>query len=407
MVGNRSRAGGVPRDALFAAKIPRPRDHEAKSVEMVPVTKRTFFCGSLWQIVLVSILNLVGGPNQPTVDSSKTQLASANECSKCGRAPNQTTALAFNTATEMNMRCLFLLAFGAVASSAFATAPSDEPCVCEAVSGKTCPCHVAALIDWFKAEGGIMGPLEFKDGGMWATEDIANGTVFLEAPHSVAFEAQHAAHDDLIAGAIELTHELIKARALPSHRFHLYATMLQPVCQLPFCGAPLPPNVSTTYYYENQVNAPIQNQIPKNMWNDFSLVLSRKWRNRMVPVFDLFNHDDVKGQPLSDQNGTFKFQANVDIKAGEQVFIHYGHHSSAYWLQGYNMDHSNAPDTCSDALLMRTPRHNDVQRYACFRDDKTHGYSDVANATMDAFKREDLPALKGLAEWLDAALAIV
>jgi len=251
-----------------------------------------------------------------------------------------------------------------------------------------------------------MAPMEFRNGGFWATADIVAGSILLEAPESLALNAT-SAEGNLTSGAVELAHTLHRAREDPEHKFHLYAQVLRPVCQLPFCGASLPVNLSTTYYFEKEINAALRKLAPPDLHADLSLVLSRKWNNTMLPVFDLFNHDAALGKPLQHADGVFQYVAGADIKAGQQIFIDYGQHSTSGWLQYYNMHLNSAPDSCKDAMYLKSPLHMESQRYACFRDDTAHSYDDIANATLDAFERNDLAALKGLAEWLDTHLVVV
>ena len=213
--------------------------------------------------------------------------------------------------------------------------------------------------------------------------------------------------DDMTRGVIDLSHTLYNARKDPLHKYNTYARFLQPVCQLSFCGAPLPDGVSTSYYYLTEWEEGARELVPQDLHADLSLVLSRKWGNGMIPVFDLFNHDADKGASLEQKDGKLRLRAGSDFKSGEQVFINYGAHTASVWLMYYNMHLTSGQDTCKDALRVRTPLHMDVQRYACFRDDTSHTYEQVRNATLHALDSGDLAALKGLAEWLDNHLVVV
>jgi hypothetical protein len=285
----------------------------------------------------------------------------------------------------------------------------DSKCekICEGVSQfQTCPCRTNELLRWVKSKGGFLGPISFRNGGFWADEDLPAGTLVANVPAHLILEAP--ALNLGLGAAASLAQLLADALVDANNPWHTYSKSLSHTCQLPFCGAAAPENVSLNYYFERDVLDVQRNLTSPSLWPQLSLAISRRWANKMIPLLDLFNHHETAGAPVRVNGaGDHYIQTKVDVKAGEQVFANYGKHSTMEWVQNYNMHHTSGGDTCTDALYLRSTLHTTADVYRCFKDDSSNTIDEVGAAIIDAMEQHNLAAVKGLAAWLDSHLILV
>ncbi len=272
-----------------------------------------------------------------------------------------------------------------------------------------------ALFNWMKNNGAIFPNLEYRNGGMFATEDIPQDSVLAFLPSKLVLSHTNGTSTNLP----EMAALLRKVASEPDHFFRPYIESLPWACQTPHCGAePWPAlNLTATPLFKTLVVDTMRQGVNDSLLIEFSLALSRRWDFGMCPGLDLFNHkNDAEGLTYTANQRSVVLQANKAYKKGEEVFDSYGNNKgAAFWAATYNMQHSSsfeADSNCETQLSFyasETLRTNVTARVQCFASQQlsSANYEVLKETFMGAIAHNDLAAIKGLAQVFSKGLHLV
>mmetsp|Transcript_7170 Transcript_7170/g.10467 ORF Transcript_7170/g.10467 Transcript_7170/m.10467 type:complete len:381 (+) Transcript_7170:52-1194(+) len=205
------------------------------------------------------------------------------------------------------------------------------------------------VIEWLRSRDGghFTEKVFFRDGGMFAAEDISEGEIVMMIPPNALFGPNADDDSDECGTARRLAHEYVHLKEKSDHWPYLqYVFESFPHKSVPIgwssagkkivrdliVGSELEPRGFGRGSYKNACGATDDDSLAVWLEAAWRIVLSRGWHHIMVPVFDMVNHrngryHNVDRRSTTDEllqvDGDYTIVATKDIKAGSQLHNSY------------------------------------------------------------------------------------
>ena len=222
------------------------------------------------------------------------------------------------------------------------------------------------LEKWFREQGGIINKCKYDKTNrrMVATDNIKAGEILVQANFSFLFPLRKRNGNMSDYTMAEILYNSTDPFFKP------YLDSLPKTCQTAICGNRVKNStlVNTTKFFDRYLDN--ERKIlgyREHLYQPLGVVLTRSWKaHGMAPVFDRFNHDSIKGSEvdfLPEKGEKIILKAKVDYAKGEEVFNHYGEHSTIEWLYNWNMLSTDVSlDKCVDMVFQKHLMHVDKKR---------------------------------------------
>lgn len=268
---------------------------------------------------------------------------------------------------------------------------------CFALCNARDPLRITRLFAWARLKGAyIHSCLEYRDAGMYTTCTIPPNTLLTCVPNELILDPEVPKNE---------TRGTVFARVLPSadesHPLWYYIDTLPKTCQIPACR-PINRSVVTRRGAKKiqEMSAALSTLFGSSQENRiaFSVSKSRKWSVGMVPVLDLFNHNERLGDiPNKNRTSVCLHSGNISYHRGDEVFNSYGAQSHFHWYKNYGFVPSDTTPTCNDMTFLRVG--SDELRADCIANtDST--IEEMTLEYVEALMLDDTAMIKGASRWL-------
>lgn len=260
---------------------------------------------------------------------------------------------------------------------------------------------IKKLFAWAKQKGTFVHDcLEYRDYGMYTTCSIPEQTALVCVPMDITLVPPLAS--DEISINTQLTQILLSANE--SHPLWPYIDALPKTCQNLVCQKPDISVLTRSGLHKIEKLQSRFASVPHEQKVAVSVVQSRSWPHGMVPILDLFNHDEFKSKiPFKDvkhkNNKTYTclISSNHTYSKGDEVYNSYGESSHFHWYKHYGFVPHYDTHSCEDMLLLRHGAEED--RVKCISE-ATSTVEHMIREYVDALKVGDEAMMKGASLWL-------
>ena len=251
----------------------------------------------------------------------------------------------------------------------------------------------ARHIGWAVEHGAYVHPsLQYQQSGMFSKHGpILSGETLVRLPASLEFRCENCSLH-------QFTMKFVEALEDDNNFWNVYLKSLPLSCQNPLCAEPNK-SILTVLGYKS-----VKRVLPQPISNESSVIASRQWKNGLLPVMDLFNHNSKFGDELrlSEDGKEYLLVASKEYKQYEQVYMHYGRQKNTFEMYnryGFLLDDEFL--TCKDIKMMRIGDAN--ERIKCILNTSATevNVAHMVEELSEAFVQKDYPMMKAVAKWLD------